>query len=41
MFCGAGCIGLGRSPKLTRYGLFPTRGDTTLLTKSAVLKQSA
>ena len=27
--------------KLTRYGLFPTRGDTTLLTKSAVLKQSA
>jgi DNA-binding NtrC family response regulator len=27
--------------KLTRYGLFPTRGDTTLLTKAAVLKQSA
>ncbi len=27
--------------KLTRYGLFPTRGDTTLLTKTAVLKQSA
>ena len=27
--------------KLTRYGLFPTRGDTTLLTKAAALKQSA